>query len=295
MSISVSCGIGAGSDQASPQDGLENTGGCGQKSVVYIKDYMKLPLSEIQAATSDFSKENLLDEFGHVYKGQLNDGQLIAAKLRKETNSQGHSEFFNEVQVLSFARHRNIVALLGYCCEETYNILVYEYICNRSLEWHLFDQSASVLEWHKRHAIAMGIAKGLRLLHEECCAGPIIHLDLHPSNILLIHDFVPMLGDFGLAKWNVGNSLIRTSILGQSGYFAPEYAEYGIASVKTDVFRFGVLLFQLISGREVFFDDHGQQCIHILQWVFFLVVRLIDSENEHIRDLSQQFITPFAK
>ncbi|KAF8664024.1 hypothetical protein HU200_054930 [Digitaria exilis] len=117
--------------------------GCGQKSVVYIKDYMKLPLSEIQAATSDFSKENLLDEFGHVYKGQLNDGQLIAAKLRKETNSQGHSEFFNEVQVLSFARHRNIVALLGYCCEETYNILVYEYICNRSLEWHLFGESSS--------------------------------------------------------------------------------------------------------------------------------------------------------
>nr|CAB3479031.1 unnamed protein product [Digitaria exilis] len=209
--------------------------------------------------------------------------------------------------------------------EETYNILVFEYICNRSLEWHLFDQSASVLEWHKRHAIAMGIAKGLRFLHEECRAGPIIHLDLHPSNVLLTHDFVPMLGDFGLAKWNVGNSLIRTSILGQSGYFAPEYAEYGIASVKTDVFRFGVLLFQLISGRKAeplvetlaFHEliDHRIQDTYDTYGLYHLaktaylcvrtnpeqrpsmgeVVRLIDSKNEHIRDLSQQLVPHFTK
>ena len=88
---------------------------------------MKFPFSEIQAATYDFSKENLLGEggFGHVYKGQLNNGELIAAKLRKEASLEGYAEFVTEVQVLSFARHRNIVGLLGYCCEETYNILVY--------------------------------------------------------------------------------------------------------------------------------------------------------------------------
>uniref|UniRef100_A0A804N9W5 non-specific serine/threonine protein kinase n=1 Tax=Zea mays TaxID=4577 RepID=A0A804N9W5_MAIZE len=241
--------------------------GCGLKSVLYIKESMKFPFSEIQTATSDFSSENLLGEggFGHVYKGQLKDGQVIAAKVHKEASSQGYTEFFSEVQVLSFARHRNIVMLLGYCCKESYNILVYEYICNNSLEWHLFDKSASLLEWHKRYAIAIGIAKGLRFLHEECRAGPIIHRDLRPSNVLLTHDFVPMLGDFGLAKWKAGGDNIQTRILGQTGYLAPEYAQYGMVSVRTDVYAFGIVLFQLISGRKVL-DDHGGQCTHILQW-----------------------------
>ncbi|KAL6840217.1 hypothetical protein ACP4OV_030027 [Aristida adscensionis] len=316
--------------------------GCGLKSVLDIKESMKFSFSEIQAATSDFSKENLLGEggFGHVYKGQLKDGQIIAAKLRKEASSQGYTEFFSEVRVLSFARHRNIVMLLGYCCKESYNILVYEYICNNSLEWHLFDKTASILEWHKRHAIAVGIAKGLRFLHEESRAGPIIHRDLRPSNVLLTHDFVPMLGDFGLAKWKIGNDTMKTRILGQQGYLAPEYAEYGIVSVRTDVYAFGIVLFQLISGRKVL-DECGGQFTHILQWAEPLVeslalheliderikdtydtyelyhlaraaylcvrpnpeqrpsmgevVRLIESETDHIRDLSRQFIPHFTK
>lgn len=167
---------------------------CGLRSILYIKESMRFQFLEIQVATSDFSEENLLGEgaFGHVYKGQLKDGQNIAAKVRKEASTQGYSEFFSEVHVLSFARHRNIVMLLGYCCKENYNILVYEFICNKSLDWHLFSQSAHPLEWHKRNAIAIGIAKGLRFLHEECRGGPIIHRDLRPSNILLTHDFVPM-------------------------------------------------------------------------------------------------------
>ncbi|CAL4960138.1 unnamed protein product [Urochloa decumbens] len=252
--------------------------GCGLKSAIYINEYMEFPFSEIQAATSDFSKENLLGEggYGHVYKGQLNDDQHIAAKLRKEESFEGHTEFFTELQVFRFARHRNIVGLLGYYREEkeTNNVLVYEYICNKSLEWHLFDQSASLLEWNKRHAIAIGIAKGLRFLHEECRAGPIIHLDLHPSNVLLTHDFVPMLGDFGFAKWKACKDSAKTMIMGQPGYLAPEYLERGIASVKTDVFAFGILLFQLISGRKVL-DEHGGQCTHILQWAEPLVETLV--------------------
>ncbi|TKW18078.1 hypothetical protein SEVIR_5G409200v4 [Setaria viridis] len=249
--------------------------GCGLKSAIYINEYTKFPFSEIQTATSDFSKENLLGEggFGHVYKGQLNGGQLIAAKLRKEASFEGYTEFFTEMQVFRFARHRNIVGLLGYCCEETHNILVYEYICNNSLEWHLFDQSANLLEWNKRHAIAIGIAKGMRFLHEECRAGPIIHLDLQPSNVLLTHDFVPMLGDFGFAKWKACKVSSETMILGPSGYLAPEHAEHGIASVKTDVFAFGILLFQLISGRKVL-EEHGRWCTHILQWAEPLVETL---------------------
>lgn len=115
---------------------------CGLRSVLYIKDSMKFQYSEIQYATSNFSKENFLGEggFGLVYKGRLHDGQTVAAKVRKEASTQGYSEFFSAVHVLSFARHRNIVMLMGYCCKESHNILVYEYICNNSLEWHLFSK-----------------------------------------------------------------------------------------------------------------------------------------------------------
>ena len=108
----------------------------------YIKDAMQFKYAEIQHATKDFDKENLLGEggFGYVYKGRLKDGQLIAAKVRKEESNQGFAEFHSEVYVLSLARHKNIVMLLGYCSREKSNILVYEYICNKSLYWHLFGE-----------------------------------------------------------------------------------------------------------------------------------------------------------
>ncbi|XP_058089797.1 proline-rich receptor-like protein kinase PERK13 isoform X2 [Magnolia sinica] len=242
--------------------------GCGLRTVLYIKDSIRFRFSDIQAATSDFSKENLLGEggFGHVFKGRLKDGQIIAAKLRKEASLQGFTEFHSEIFVLSFARHKNIVMLLGYCSRENYNILVYEYICNKSLEWHLLNKSAPTLEWHQRHAIAIGTAKGLRFLHEECRGGPVIHRDLRPSNILLTHDFVPMIGDFGLAKWKTNEAPIQTRVLGTLGYLAPEYAENGIVSVRTDVYSFGIVLLQLISGRNVINENQEEQSQSLLQW-----------------------------
>ncbi|GJZ84681.1 serine/threonine-protein kinase CDG1-like protein isoform X1, partial [Tanacetum coccineum] len=246
---------------------------CGMTTQMYIKESMKISYSEIHLATNYFSEANLLGEggYGLVYKGQLNDGQIIAAKVRKQASTQGFEEFHSEIYVLSFARHRNIVMLLGYCCKENVNILVYEYICNRSLEWHLFDEAANVLEWRQRRAIALGTAKGLRFLHEECRSSPIIHRDLRPSNILLTHDYVPMLGDFGLAKWKTNGSPIQTRILGTLGYLAPEYAENGMVSVRTDVYAYGITLIQLISGRKVVspnIEDHHQS---LRQWAEPLV------------------------
>ncbi|KAG6488872.1 hypothetical protein ZIOFF_050126 [Zingiber officinale] len=132
----------------------------------------------------------------------------------------------------------------------------YEYICNKSLHWHLFNEFAELLEWDRRHAIALGIAK-----------------DLRPSNVLLTHDFVPMLGYFGLAKWESNSDSFQTQVLGTSGYLAPEYAEFGIVSVRTDVHSFGVLLFQLIPGRPVIDEDNGHSQ-HILQWAEPLVENL---------------------
>ncbi|KAH6836049.1 hypothetical protein C2S53_012017 [Perilla frutescens var. hirtella] len=247
--------------------------GCGLKTEL---DSVRYSYSEIQLATNDFSSDNLLGEggYGLVYKGQLKDGQHIAAKVRKEASTQGFSEFHSEIFILSFARHKNIVMLLGYCCKENLNILVYEYICNKSLDWHLFDNANKVLEWHQRHAIAIGTAKGLRFLHEECRGSPIIHRDMRPSNILLTHDFVPMLGDFGLAKWKSDEDEIQTRILGTLGYLAPEYAENGIVSVRTDVYSFGVVLIQLISGRKAVDSKREGQQSSLRQWALPLIERL---------------------
>ncbi|KAK2659372.1 hypothetical protein Ddye_005905 [Dipteronia dyeriana] len=249
---------------------------CGLRTELYIRDPMKFSFSEIQHATNDFSKENLLGEggYGHVYKGELIDGQMIAAKVRKEASTQGFSEFHSEMYVLSFARHKNIVMLLGYCCKENLNILVYEYICNKSLYWHLFENKSTFLEWHQRHAIAIGTAKGLRFLHEECRGGPIIHRDMRPSNILLTHDFVPMLGDFGLARWKAGDDQVMTRILGTLGYLAPEYAENGIVSVRTDVYSFGIVLLQLISGRKVVQYSQTEEQQSLRQWAEPLIESL---------------------
>ncbi|KAJ0025054.1 hypothetical protein Pint_08040 [Pistacia integerrima] len=259
---------------------------CGLRTELYIKDSMKFSFLEIQQATNDLSGDNLLGEggFGRVFKGQLKDGQMIAAKVRKDASSQGFAEFHSEVYVLSFARHKNIVMLLGYCCKENLNILVYEYICNKSLHWHLFD-STTVLEWHQRHAIAIGTAKGLRFLHEECRGAPIIHRDVRPGNILLTHDFVPMLGDFGLARWKSTEDPVQTKILGTLGYVAPEYAENGIVSVRTDVYAFGIVLIQLLSGRKVFDTNREEEQPSLREWAEPLIEEralheLIDSRIE---------------
>ncbi|XP_004502563.1 proline-rich receptor-like protein kinase PERK10 isoform X2 [Cicer arietinum] len=255
--------------------------GCGIRTGLSIKESNRFSYSEIQLATNDFSKDNLIGEggYGHVYKGVLKDGQQVAAKVRKDESTQGFSEFHSEVYVLSFARHKNIVMLLGYCCKENKNILIYEYICNKSLHWHLFENTEAVLDWPQRYGIALGTAKGLRFLHEECRGGPIIHRDMRPSNILLTHDFVPMLGDFGLAKWSTGDDPMQTRIMGTFGYLAPEYAEDGIVSEGTDVYSYGVTLLQLISGRQVGnFNNPDQQQQSLRQWAEPIIEKLVLQE-----------------
>ncbi|KAK6131073.1 hypothetical protein DH2020_035181 [Rehmannia glutinosa] len=243
-------------------------------------DSLGCSYSIIQTATNNFSSDNLLGEggYGVVYKGVLKDGQLIAVKVQKEANVQDFAEFRSDVYALSFARHTNVVTLLGYCCKENLKILIYEYICNKSLEWHLFDNKEQVLEWHRRHAIAIGIAKGLRFLHEECRGNPIVHRDIRPSNIFLRHDFVPLLGDYGLSKWKTNKHDKQTKILGSLAYLAPEFEENGSCSVKTDVYALGIVLLQLISGRKAVDSkrDNNQQSIR--QWALPLIQTLALNE-----------------
>ncbi|KAG6390457.1 hypothetical protein SASPL_148192 [Salvia splendens] len=221
--------------------------------------------SKIQAATNDFSSDNLLGEdgYGLVYKGLLKDGQLVAVKVQKEANTQGCLEIYSQLGSLRLACHKNVVMLLGYCRRENTTILVYEYICDRSLEWYLFDSTEHLLPWHRRCAIAVGIAKGLRFLHEECRGSPILHRGMMPRNICLTREFVPMLADCGLAEWNLDDQE-------NSEYLAPEYAENCVCSVETEVFALGIILIQLISGLKRLDSTKGS----LREWAMPLIQML---------------------
>ncbi|CAO1948025.1 unnamed protein product [Urochloa humidicola] len=219
-------------------------------------------LSTLRAATDNFSEENKLGEggFGPVYKGTLQNGQDIAVKRLSATSQQGQLEMKNEVFLLAKLQHRNLVRLLGSCIEDHERILVYEFLTNSSLDKILFVTGKLNLQdparqpeltWGQRHKIIEGIGRGLLYLHEDSRL-TIIHRDLKASNILLDVHMNPKISDFGLAKlFNIESSVGNTSrIAGTYGYMAPEYALHGIFSAKSDVFSYGVLVLEIITGRR---------------------------------------------
>ncbi|GAB2293391.1 hypothetical protein Dimus_027590 [Dionaea muscipula] len=240
---------------------------CQHKAPVFGKPPRWFSYGELELATGGFSKANFLAEggFGSVHRGILPDGQAIAVKQHKLASTQGDVEFCSEVEVLSCAQHRNVVMLIGYCIEDRRRLLVYEYICNGSLDAHLYGRyHQASLEWHARHKIAVGAARGLRYLHEECRVGCIVHRDMRPNNILLTHDYEPLVGDFGLARWQPdGDTGVETRVIGTFGYLAPEYAQSGQITEKADVYSFGVVLVELLTGRKAvdLTRPKGQQCL----------------------------------
>ncbi|TVU34450.1 hypothetical protein EJB05_16283, partial [Eragrostis curvula] len=226
---------------------------CQHKAPVFGKPPRWFTYAELELATGGFSQANFLAEggFGSVHRGVLPDGQAIAVKQHKLASSQGDVEFCSEVEVLSCAQHRNVVMLIGFCVEDKRRLLVYEYICNGSLDSHLYGRNRGTLEWAARQKIAVGAARGLRYLHEECRVGCIIHRDMRPNNILVTHDFEPLVGDFGLARWQPdGDMGVQTRVIGTFGYLAPEYAQSGHITEKADVYSFGVVLVELVTGRK---------------------------------------------
>lgn len=239
---------------------------CQHKAPVFGKPPRAFTYTELELATGGFSEANFLAEggFGSVHRGVLPDGQVVAVKQHKLASSQGDLEFCSEVEVLSCAQHRNVVMLIGFCVEAGRRLLVYEYICNRSLDSHLYGKNQPPLKWSARQKIAVGAARGLRYLHEECRVGCIVHRDMRPNNILLTHDFEPLVGDFGLARWQPdGDTGVETRVIGTFGYLAPEYAQSGEITEKTDVYSFGVVLVELITGRKAMDISRarGQQCL----------------------------------
>lgn len=267
---------------------------CQHKTPVFGKPPKWFSYSELELATGGFSQENFLAEggFGSVHRGVLSDGQAIAVKQHKLASSQGDHEFCSEVEVLSCAQHRNVVMLIGFCVEDRRRLLVYEYICNGSLDTHLYGRNRESLEWSSRQKIAVGAARGLRYLHEECRVGCIVHRDMRPNNILITHDFEPLVGDFGLARWQPDGDLgVETRVIGTFGYLAPEYAQSGQITEKADVYSFGVVLLELVTGRKAVDINRpkGQQCL--TEWARplleeFAIEELVDPRlgNEYSED-----------
>ncbi|XP_022753200.1 G-type lectin S-receptor-like serine/threonine-protein kinase At4g27290 [Durio zibethinus] len=228
-----------------------------KKKQVEEKEEMELPVFDFAAianATNNFSKNNQLGcgGFGPVYKGMLVGGQEIAVKRLSKNSGQGLEEFKNEVTLIAKLQHRNLVKIFGCCIKGEERMLIYEYMPNKSLDYFIFDKTRSkVLDWHRRMHIVDGIARGLLYLHHDSRLR-IIHRDLKTSNILLDNSMNPKISDFGLARMFGGDQTEAKTkrVVGTYGYMSPEYAFDGHFSPKSDVFSFGVLVLEMVTGKR---------------------------------------------
>lgn len=211
-------------------------------------------ISELEKATENFSFNKIIGEggYGRVYRGTIDDEVDVAVKLLTRKHQNRDREFIAEVEMLSRLHHRNLVKLIGICIERSTRCLVFELVPNGSVESHLHgsDKIYGPLDFDTRMKIALGAARGLAYLHED--ANPhVIHRDFKASNVLLENDFTPKVADFGLAKEaSEGMDHISTQVMGTFGYVAPEYAMTGHLLVKSDVYSYGVVLLELLSGRK---------------------------------------------
>ncbi|KAK7266673.1 hypothetical protein RIF29_19323 [Crotalaria pallida] len=236
---------------------------------VYLGNLKRFKLRELQIATNNFSNKNILGKggFGIVYKGVLSDSTLVAVKRLKDGNAIGGDiQFQTEVEMISLAVHRNLLRLYGFCMTPTERLLVYPYMSNGSVASRL--KGKPVLDWGTRKQIALGAARGLLYLHEQCDP-KIIHRDVKAANILLDDYCEAVVGDFGLAKLlDHQDSHVTTAVRGTVGHIAPEYLSTGQSSEKTDVFGFGILLLELITGqRALEFGKAANQKGAMLDWV----------------------------
>ncbi|PWA33920.1 protein kinase superfamily protein [Artemisia annua] len=235
---------------------------------------------ELKQATNDFTRLRKIGEggFGCVYKGSIKpvDGKgdpiVVAVKKLNSDGFQGHKQWVAEVQFLGVVDHPNLVKLVGYCAMDgergIQRLLVYEFMPNKSLEDHLFSKSREALPWKKRLQIMLGAAQGLAYLHEELEA-QVIFRDFKTSNILLDEDFNPKLSDFGLAREGPteGNTHVSTAVMGTHGYAAPDYIETGHLTAKSDVWSFGIVLYEILTGRRSLERNRPKEDQKLLDWV----------------------------
>eukprot|EP01018_Ginkgo_biloba_P006018 Gb_10875 [translate_table: standard] len=240
----------------------------GEESALSTFDY-----EDLRAATSNFDAKNKLGEggFGQVYKGTLGDGSEVAVKkllISRPNSSQGVAQFHTEVKLISGVCHRNLVRLHGWCIKIKERLLVYEFMANQSLDKHLFGETGSFLNWESRLDIIVGIAHGLAYLHEDSHVR-IIHRDIKPANILLDENFHPKIADFGLARlFPDGRTHVTTKIGGTIGYTAPEYAFHGQLTEKADVYSYGVVVLEIVSGRKCMNTRFAADKQLLLEWAW---------------------------
>ncbi|KAL3680260.1 hypothetical protein R1sor_023216 [Riccia sorocarpa] len=224
---------------------------------VHLGQLKRFSLRELQVATDNFNNKNILGRggFGKVYKGRLADGSLVAVKrLKEERSPGGELQFQTEVEMISMAVHRNLLRLRGFCMTPTERLLVYPYMPNGSVASRLRERRPEdpPLDWPTRKRISLGSARGLSYLHDHCDP-KIIHRDVKAANILLDEEFEAVVGDFGLAKlMDYKDTHVTTAVRGTIGHIAPEYLSTGKSSEKTDVFGFGIMLLELITGQRAF-------------------------------------------
>ncbi|KAI9107791.1 hypothetical protein K1719_021127 [Acacia pycnantha] len=245
---------------------------------------------QLALATNGFSDSNFLGEggYGVVHKGvhPYDKQTYVAIKQLKYGIQQAHREFRNEIAIINRVHHKHLVSLVGYCMDEARSkmMLVYEFVSNDTLAFHLHGKGTETIDWKKRMKIAIGSAKGLAYLHEECHP-KIIHRDIKASNILLDDNFQPKVADFGLARFSI-ESQIMTRVMGSFGYLAPEYAASGILTEKSDVFSFGVVLLELITGRKPVDDAETFPNGSMVEWARHLFSEALD--NGHYEGIADE-------
>ncbi|KAK8544705.1 hypothetical protein V6N13_045784 [Hibiscus sabdariffa] len=232
---------------------------------------------ELVIATDGFSESNLLGQggFGYVYKGRLPTGQDVAVKKLKAGSRQGEREFQAEVETISRVHHKHLVSLVGYCINGAERLLAYEFVPNKTLEFHLHENGQPVILWESRLKIAVGSAKGIAYLHEDC-SPTIIHRDIKAANILLDPRFEAKVSDFGLAKIFLRVRLLLTSL---PEYLAPEYALTGKLTDKSDVYSYGVMLLELITGRRPIIELESSVNHSLVDWARPLLARALEDND----------------
>ncbi|XP_011043527.1 PREDICTED: probable serine/threonine-protein kinase At1g01540 [Populus euphratica] len=236
-------------------------------------------LRELEVATNSFAHENVIGEggYGIVYHGVLEDRTEIAVKNLLNNRGQAEREFKVEVEAIGRVRHKNLVRLLGYCAEGAQRMLVYEYVNNGNLEQWLHGDvgPCSPLTWEIRMKIILGTAKGLTYLHDGL-EPKVVHRDIKSSNILLDKQWNPQVSDFGLAKLLCSDSsYVTTRVMGTFGYVAPEYASTGMLNERSDVYSFGILIMEILSGRNPVDYSRPPEEVNSIDWL----KRMVSNRN----------------
>ncbi|KAL5774202.1 hypothetical protein ACOSP7_011759 [Xanthoceras sorbifolium] len=261
-----------------------------------VEDYLdklsgmptRFSYQELKLATENFQKKLGEGGFGSVFEGTLVSGEKVAAK-RLDALGQGKKEFLAEVKTIGSIHHVNLVRLIGFCAENLHRLLVYEFMCNGSLDKWIFNRipQQPALDWQTRKTIILDIAKGLAYLHEDC-RQRIVHLDIKPQNILLDINLHAKISDFGLSKViDKDQSQVVTAMRGTPGYLAPELFS-SVVTEKADVYSFGIVVMEVVCGRKNLDRSQSEECMHLLP--FFMkkaeedcLIDLVDKYSEDMQ------------